>query len=164
MATNWTADNIPSQTGRLFLITGANSGVGFGAAREIARKGGAVVLAVRNLQKGKLALDQIRRESRNATVELMQLDLSDLESVRRFADEFRQKHQQLDVLLNNAGMTAMAREVTKQGFEAHWGTNHLGPFALTAHLLPVLLKTPQARIVTVASFVPKLKPRGDGLE
>ncbi len=156
MVTKWTTDNIPSQAGRTFVITGANSGVGLGAAKEIAKKGGTVVLAVRNLEKGKLALEEIRQETKEATLELMQLDLSDLDSVKRFADEFRQTHQQLDVLLNNAGLNNMTRQVTKQGFEDHWGTNHLGPFALTANLLPLLLKTPRARIVTVASFVPKL--------
>jgi NAD(P)-dependent dehydrogenase (short-subunit alcohol dehydrogenase family) len=156
MAPKWTTDNIPSQEGRTFLITGANSGVGLGAAKAIAKKGGALVLAVRNVSKGELARKEILQESKSAKIELMPLDLSDLDSVKRFSDEFKQKHQQLDVLFNNAGMTNGAREVTRQGFEAHWGTNHLGPFALTAYLLPVLLQTPQARIVTVASFVPKL--------
>ena len=113
-------------------------------------------MAVRNLQKGKTALEQIRREIPNADLELMQLDLADLESVHTFGDLFRKSHKRLDVLMNNAGITLQKRELTKQGFEAHWGTNHLGPFALTAHLLPLLEATPNARVVTVASFVPKL--------
>jgi NAD(P)-dependent dehydrogenase (short-subunit alcohol dehydrogenase family) len=91
-----------------------------------------------------------------AKLQLMQIDLGDIDSVKEFAAQFRKKHQQLDVLINNAGMTNMKREETKQGFEAHWGTNHLGPFVLTASLLSVLQNTPKARIVTVASFVPKL--------
>ena len=156
MAAKWTTDNIPSQKGRTFLITGANSGIGLGATKAIAKKGGAVIMAVRNLQKGALAQAEILQENKTAKIELVHLDLSDLDSVRKFSDEFKQTHTQLDVLFNNAGMTNQVREVTKQGFEAHWGTNHLGPFALTVSLLPLLLKTPQARIVTVASFVPKL--------
>lgn len=156
MATKWTADNIPSQEGKTFVITGANSSIGLGAAKEIAKKGGEIIMAVRNMQKGKLAMEEVLKEVRYAKLELMQLDLDDLDSVKIFSSEFKQKYTRLDVLINNAGMTNRAREVTKQGFEAHWGTNHLGPFALTANLLPLLQKTPKVRVVTVASFVPKL--------
>ena len=156
MAKKWTIDDIPSQNGKVFLITGANSGVGLGAAKAIARRGGRVIMAVRNLQKGKVALEKIRREVANADLELMQLDLADLESVNRFAEEFKKNYNQLDCLINNAGIALQKREQTKQGFEAHWGTNYLGPFVLTAQLLPLLETTTNSRIVTVASFVPKL--------
>lgn len=156
MSGKWTVKNIPSQKGKTFLITGANSGIGLGATKEIIKKGGGVIMAVRNLQKGKLIREEIRKETADAKIDLMQVDLADLTSVKKFSEAFISRYKQLDVLINNAGITLTGREQTEQGFEAHWGTNYLGPFALTANLLPILENTPHSRIVTVASFVPKL--------
>lgn len=153
---NWTTDDIPSQKGKTILITGANSGTGLGAARALANKGGMVILAVRNLEKGNAAQAKILKESPDAVIDLMQLDLADLTSVDKFSKEFTSRYKQLDILVNNAGIALPnQREETKQGFEAHFGTNHLGHFALTGKLLPILENTLHSRIVTVASFVPK---------
>ena len=153
---HWSTVNIPSQEGKIFLITGANSGTGFGVTKVIAQKGGKVIMAVRNLGKGKVAVAKILKKIPNAIIELMQLDLASLTSVDKFSIEITKRHKQLDVLINNAGIALPnERQETKQGFEAHFGTNHLGHFALTGKLLPILENTPHARIVTVASFVPK---------
>ncbi|GAA3970686.1 oxidoreductase [Mucilaginibacter dorajii] len=153
---NWTTNDIPSQKGKTFLITGANSGTGFGTTKALVEKGANVIMAVRNLEKGKAARAKILKEVPNAIIDLMQLDLADLASVDQFSEEFAAKYKKLDVLINNAGI-AMPNErtETKQGFESHFGTNHLGHFALTGKLLPILKATPHARIVVVASFVPK---------
>lgn len=153
---NWNVANIASQKGKTFLITGANSGTGFGTARTLAQKGGKVIMAVRNLEKGEVARVKILKENPHAIIELMQLDLADLASVEEFSTTFLSRHEQLDVLINNAGIALPnERQETKQGFEAHFGTNHLGHFALTAKLLTLLQNTKDSRIVTVASFVPK---------
>jgi NAD(P)-dependent dehydrogenase (short-subunit alcohol dehydrogenase family) len=153
---NWTTDHIPSQKGKTFLITGANSGTGLGTTKVLAEKGANVIMAVRNLEKGKAAKAKILKQVPNAIIDLMQLDLADLTSVDQFSEEFTTKYKKLDVLINNAGI-AMPNErtETKQGFESHFGTNHLGHFALTGKLLPILKATPHSRIVVVASFVPK---------
>lgn len=153
---NWNVANIASQKGKTFLITGANSGTGLGVARTLAEKGGKVIMAVRNLEKGEVARVKILKENPHAIIELMQLDLADLASVEEFSTTFLSRHEQLDVLINNAGIALPnERQETKQGFEAHFGTNHLGHFALTAKLLTLLQNTKDSRIVTVASFVPK---------
>ncbi|KEQ29871.1 hypothetical protein N180_13755 [Pedobacter antarcticus 4BY] len=153
---NWNIANIPSQKGKTFLITGANSGTGYGVARALAQKGGNVIMAVRNLEKGKAARAGILKENPHAIIELMQLDLADLTSVEEFSKAFLSQYERLDVLINNAGIALPnERQETKQGFEAHFGTNHLGHFALTSKLLILLQNTKDSRIVTVASFVPK---------
>lgn len=153
---NWNVANIASQKGKTFLITGANSGTGFGTARTLAQKGGKVIMAVRNLEKGDAAKAKIMKETPHALIELMPLDLADLTSVAQFSKAFLSRHEQLDVLINNAGIALpYDRQETRQGFEAHFGTNHLGHFALTAKLLALLQNTKNSRIVTVASFVPK---------
>ena len=152
---HWTTDNIPSQKGKVFLVTGANSGTGFEASRVLAQKGAKVVMAVRNWDKGTLAKEKIHKEMPSADIELMHLNLADLISIEKFSVEFTNNHKQLDVLINNAGIALPnEREETEQKFEAHFGTNHLGHFALTGRLLPILKNTHNSRIVTVASFVP----------
>ncbi|OBF95162.1 oxidoreductase [Mycobacterium sp. 852014-52450_SCH5900713] len=136
----WTAADLPSFAGRTVVITGANAGLGEVTARELARAGGRVVLAVRDTEKGKAAAERMAGD-----VEVRQLDLQDLGSVRRFADEMAA----LDVLVNNAGIMATKHAVTVDGFEGQIGTNHLGHFALTNLLLPKLID----RVVTVSSLM-----------
>lgn len=157
MATsNWTADNIPSQHGKTILITGANSGLGFQATKVLSNKGAHIIMTARNLQKGKEALEAIKKESPNAKLDLMQLDLADFHSIRKFSEEFHSKYSKLDVLVNNAGvMNPPKREVTKQNFEVQFGTNHLGHFLLTGLLLDILKNTPNSRISVQSSIVHK---------
>lgn len=138
--------------GKTVVITGANSGIGYEAAKELANKGALVVLAVRNEEKGKTAIDAIIQEYKNATVELMKLDLSDLDSIRAFADAFMARFSSLDILINNAGVMIPPYGKTKDGFELQFGSNHLGHFALTGLLLPLLKKTPNSRVVTLSSI------------
>ncbi|HEU4329400.1 MAG TPA: oxidoreductase [Roseiflexaceae bacterium] len=149
---HWTAADIPDQAGRLAVITGANSGIGYEAARELARKGARVILAVRSQDKGRAAADTIRRELPSASVEVQVLDLSDLASVRRFAEALLAREPALPLLINNAGVMALPYRRTADGFEMQFGTNHLGHYALTGLLLPALLATPGARVVTVSSL------------
>lgn len=151
MTTNWTTKNIPDLTGKVIVITGANSGIGFEAAKEFARKGAQVVLACRSMDKAQEALRLILKEIPKAKAEVMGLDLTSLKSVRKFADEFKNKFDRLDVLLNNAGIMMVPYGKTEDGFERQFGTNHLGHFALTGLLIDVILKTPKARIVNVSS-------------
>jgi NAD(P)-dependent dehydrogenase (short-subunit alcohol dehydrogenase family) len=147
----WTADDIPAQAGKTFVITGANSGIGYEAALELARKGAHVVLACRDQGKGRAAVDAIKAKHAPASVSLLELDLADLKSIRRFADAVRGAHPALHGLLNNAGVMAIPYRRTVDGFEMQFGTNHLGHFALTGLLLERLLATPGARVVTVSS-------------
>lgn len=150
---NWTTNDIPSQQDKIIVITGANSGLGLEAAKVLSSKGARVIMAVRSLTRGQDAIAQINKTNPSAQLELMHLDLSDLESVAAFANEFKQQHARLDVLINNAGvMWPPKRETTKQGFELQLGINHLGHFALTAHLFDILKATPQSRIVSQSSI------------
>jgi NAD(P)-dependent dehydrogenase (short-subunit alcohol dehydrogenase family) len=149
--TAWTAADIPDLTGKVMIVTGANSGIGYETAREFARKGAQTILACRSMDRAQAALDQIQAEIPDAPAEIMQLDLASLASVRQFADEFKAKYERLDVLVNNAGIMWAPYGLTEDGFEKHFGTNHLGHFALTGLLLDLLLKTPGARVVTVSS-------------
>lgn len=150
-ANQWTVSDIPEQRGRVAVVTGGNSGIGYEAALALVGKGAHVVLAVRSAEKGQEALAAIRRAYPQAAVEVMALDLSDLGSVRRFAEVFRGRFEQLALLINNAGVMALPYRRTADGFEMQFGTNHLGHFALTGLLLPTILATPNARIVTVSS-------------
>lgn len=151
MTSNWTAENIPDQTGKTVIVTGANSGIGYEMTRALARKGATLILACRNMDKGRAAVQRIAREYPKAKAELMQLDLSDLASVHRFADEFTRRYRRLDILINNAGIMATPFGKTADGFELQFGTNHLGHFALTGLLLGLIICTPQARVVTISS-------------
>ncbi len=151
--THWTAQDIPDQQGRTAVVTGANSGLGYETARALAAKGATVIMACRRVEKGEEAAEQIRRETPGADLVVMALDLASLESVRHFADEFSRRYAALPVLINNAGVMALPkRQETADGFEMHMGTNHLGHFALTGLLLPLILAAPGARVVSISSF------------
>jgi len=149
----WTFADIPDQAGRTVVITGANAGVGFAAARMFALKGAAVVLACRDPRKGADAADRIRAARPVGSAEFAVLDLADLDSVGGFAAAFAAGHDRLDVLVNNAAVMWPPLSRTRQGFELQFGTNHLGHFALTGRLLPLLLCTPGARVTTTASLL-----------
>jgi NAD(P)-dependent dehydrogenase (short-subunit alcohol dehydrogenase family) len=148
---NWTFDDIPDQTGRTAIVTGANTGIGLETASMLARKGADVVLACRNPDKGQAALARIQGEKPSGSVTLAALDLSDLGSVAAFASAFAANHQRLDLLINNAGVMVPPLSRTKQGFELQIGTNHFGHFALAGRLFPLVAGTPGARIVVVSS-------------
>jgi hypothetical protein len=148
----WTPEQMPSQAGKTVLITGANSGLGLESAKLLAGAGAEVVLACRNTDKGQAALDEIRAEHPDASLELMALDLADQQSIRDFAEAFKAKYDHLDILLNNAGLMAPPLQRTKDGFEMQFGTNHLGHFALTGLLLDHLENAESPRVVTVSSL------------
>ncbi|MBA9004687.1 oxidoreductase [Thermomonospora cellulosilytica] len=147
----WRAGDIPDLTGRRAIVTGANSGLGYRTALELARHGAAVVLACRSAERGEAALARLKAEVPDATAVLGSLDLADLSSVRAFADG--QAGRPLDILVNNAGVMAVPRRTTADGFEMQFGTNHLGHYALTGLLLPALLAAPSPRVVTVSSML-----------
>jgi NAD(P)-dependent dehydrogenase (short-subunit alcohol dehydrogenase family) len=149
---NWTLEKIPDQRGKTVIITGANSGIGFEATRALAGRGAQVVMACRSLEKGELAVNQIRSENPMAQVELSHLDLADLASVRDFSARFLETGDRLDILINNAGVMAIPYGKTADGFEMQFGTNHLGHFVLTASLVEALKRTPGSRVVTVSSY------------
>lgn len=151
MASSWDTTRIQSQAGKRVVITGSNSGIGFEAAKVLAQKGADVILAVRNVDKGNLAVDQLRSELGSVSVEVMQLDLADLDSVHHFADSFLKRWSKLDILINNAGVMVPPFRQTKDGFELQFGTNHLGHFALTGRLIEPILATPKSRVVVVSS-------------
>jgi NAD(P)-dependent dehydrogenase (short-subunit alcohol dehydrogenase family) len=149
MAGKWTAADMPDQTGRVFVVTGANSGLGLVTARELARAGATVVMAVRDTAKGERAAATISGDR-----EVRKLDLSDLSSVAAFAGEL--PHERIDVLINNAGVMAPPRQTTADGFELQFGTNHLGHYALTGRLLPRLRAAQAPRVVTLSSGAHRL--------
>jgi len=151
MAPRWTADDVPDLAGRTFIVTGGNSGLGYETARALARKRAHVVLACRDVAKAKAAVDAISIEAPAARVEAMALDLASLASVRSFAEAFRARGDALHGLVNNAGVMAIPRRQTADGFEMQLGTNHLGHFALTGLLLDRLLATGGGRVVAVSS-------------
>ncbi|RIL05328.1 MAG: short-chain dehydrogenase [Proteobacteria bacterium] len=148
---SWSAADVPDQSGRVAIVTGANSGLGFATASVLASRGAHVILACRDTDRGKGALDAITAAHPSAGVELQPLDLASLASVRAFAAAFAAQHERLDLLCNNAGVMALPPRRTADGFEMQLGTNHLGHFALTGLLLDRLLAAPAARVVTVSS-------------
>ncbi|MFB6952779.1 oxidoreductase [Streptomyces niveus] len=148
---SWTADQIPDQTGRVFVVTGANSGLGLATTRALARRGGHVILAVRDPAKGDRAVAEISAGQPGARLEVRRLDLADLDSVRDFAGRLRADHDRLDVLVNNAGLMAPRRSLSPQGHESQFACNHLGHFALTGLLLDLLAAGRDPRVVTVSS-------------
>jgi len=148
---DWTADDIPNLTGKIAVVTGANSGIGFAATKALAWKGAHVVMACRNLEKAQKAMAKIREEVPNASLEIIQIDLADLSSIQNLAQEFMNKHQSLHILLNNAGIMWTPKLQTVDGFELQLGTNHLGHFALTGRLMEVILNTDGSRVVTMSS-------------
>lgn len=149
--TKWTTADIPDQTGRAAVITGANTGLGYETAAALAAKGAHVVLAVRNLEKGKEAARGIEQATPDAQIQIQELDLTSLESIRSATDELRSKHDTIDLLINNAGVMMTPKSTTKDGFELQFGTNHLGHFAFTGLLIDRVLAVPGSRVVTVSS-------------
>jgi NAD(P)-dependent dehydrogenase (short-subunit alcohol dehydrogenase family) len=147
----WTTNEIPDLTGKRALVTGANSGLGLETVRALAEKGAQVFLACRSREKGQRALAEIQAGVPASKVELVELDLASLASVRACAEDLLQRIPRLDLLFNNAGIMAIPRRETLDGFEMQFGVNHLGHFALTGLLLPLLLATPQSRIITTTS-------------
>lgn len=147
----WTADNITNQSGKVHLITGGNSGLGYESALALARNGAQVIMASRSTSKGETARQAILKQVPNASVWVMALDLASLTSIRRFVDAFKAKYKHLDVLMNNAGLMAVPESTTEEGFETQFGVNHLGHFALTGLLYDLLVSTPHSRVVTVSS-------------
>ncbi|MCE7003570.1 SDR family NAD(P)-dependent oxidoreductase [Kibdelosporangium philippinense] len=147
----WTAANVPSQDGRTAVITGANSGIGFEAAKMLASRGATVVLGVRDVAKGNAAADRIRTAGPGADVRVQRLDLTSLDSIHTAADAIRDNVTSIDLLINNAGVMYTPKQTTSDGFELQFGTNHLGHFALTGLLLDMLLPVPGSRVVTVSS-------------
>lgn len=150
-ARDWTRSNVPALSGRRVLITGANSGIGYEAARLLADRGAAVTFACRDEARGRAALERLRAGMPDADVALLQLDLADLGALREAVERWRIDHDQLHVLINNAGVMAPPLRRTADGFELQFGVNHLGHFALTGLLFDVLRATPGARVVTVSS-------------
>lgn len=148
----WTENQIGSLEGKRIIVTGGGSGIGLKAAAVLASKGAEVILAVRNEEKGNRAVQQIQEKHPNAKASVMSLDLGDLSSVERFSEQFLNRFDRLDVLINNAGVMIPPYRKTKDGFELQFGTNHLGHFALTGRLLPALLAVAGSRIVAVGSI------------
>ncbi len=167
MADRWTADDIPHQEGRVAVVTGANTGLGFETARLLAVHGATVVLAIRNLDKGKEAAARIeaavtggRGTAHGAPeVSVQHLDLTSMDSIRAAAAELRAARPRIDLLVNNAGVMYTPKQVTRDGFEMQFGTNHLGHFALTGLLLDALLPVPGSRVVTVSSMGHRIRAR-----
>ncbi len=148
----WTEADIPDQQGRVFVITGANSGIGFEQARALAAKSATVVLACRTPARGEAARAAILADHPHADIRVSAIDTADLSSVRQFAERTRQEHTRVDVLINNAGVMAIPRQLSVDGFELQLATNHFGHFALTGLLLPLLNATPGSRVVAVSSL------------
>ena len=148
---SWSAADIPDQHGRTAVVTGANGGLGLETARALAVKGAHVVMAVRNQKKAQAAVDEIRAGAPDASLELVALDLAAQASVRAAAGQITAGHKNIDLLINNAGVMGIPETKTVDGFEMQFGVDHLGHWTLTALLLPALLRTPGARIVTVTS-------------
>jgi len=148
----WAVDDIPDLRGKLIVVTGANSGIGRESTRNLHRRGANVVMACRNMEKARAAADEIERDGGSGTLEVGRLDLADLGSVRAFAESMLGRGRVIDVLMNNAGVMALDRSRTVDGFESQLGTNHLGHFALTGLLLPIVGGANGGRIVTVSSI------------
>src|SRR5258705_2808827 len=159
MNAKWTSDDVPGQRGRLAVVTGANTGLGFETARILAARGASVVLAVRDTGKGKAAAARIAGTAPGADVTVQPLDLASLDSIRAAAAELRARHPAIDLLINNAGVMFPPRQATRDGFELQFGTNHLGPFALTGLLLEQMLPVPGSRVVTISSLAHRLGAR-----
>lgn len=147
----WTLENMADLAGKVIIVTGGNSGLGYESVKAFAAKGARVVLASRNSQKGEAAKANILKAFPEGILEVMELDLMDLSSIKSFVKQFGDKYERLDVLLNNAGIMTTPYFKTKDGFEGQMGTNHLGHFALTGLLLELLKTTPGSRVVNVSS-------------
>ena len=152
----WSPEDIGDQTGRVALITGANSGIGFATARALADRGAHVVLACRNAAKARGAADELESDLDRSSIEILALDLADLVAVRRAAEQFLAAHARLDLLINNAGVMGTPYRQTPDGFELQMATNHLGHFAFTGLLLNRLITSDPARVVTVSSLMHRI--------
>jgi NAD(P)-dependent dehydrogenase (short-subunit alcohol dehydrogenase family) len=163
----FTRESIPDQSGRTVVVTGANGGLGLESAAALAAKGAHVVMAVRDRDKAGRAVERIRAETPDASLELVDLDLASLASIRAAAALVLERHEAVDILLNNAGVMAMPERTTADGFELQLGVDHLGHWALTALLMPAIVAAPAARVVTVTStahhFGRPLDPRNPHL-
>lgn len=149
---SWRPGDVPDLSGRTMVVTGANAGLGLQTAASLAQAGATVLLACRNQAKAETAVQEIRRDRPRGEVRAVPLDLADLDSVARLADQLEEELDSLDVLVNNAGLMAVDESRTAQGLETQYGVNHLGHFALTARLLPLLQRSELARVVTVSSM------------
>ena len=147
----WNWDHIPDLTGKIIIVTGGNSGLGYESVKALAEKGAKVILASRSMEKGEAAKSEIMQHKPIGKVLVMKLDLMDLSSITKFASDFKAKYDRLDVLMNNAGIMTTPYFLTKDGFEGQMGTNHLGHFALTGQLLELIVSTPGSRVVNVSS-------------
>jgi len=154
--TKWNHTDINDQTGRIIIVTGASSGIGLETASVLACKNATVIMAVRNLEKGKTAQNKIKKNFPEADIRIMELDLASLSSVKAFAEKFKLDFSSLDLLINNAGVMIPPYQKTENGFELQMGTNHLGHFALTCLLLDLIKNTPESRIVSVSSMAHKI--------
>ncbi len=151
----WSFENIPGQAGKVIVVTGANSGIGYWTTYHLAKNHAEVIMACRNMTKANEAADRIRRDLPHARLALVQLNLADIESIRNFSTEVHKFFTKIDVLINNAGVMHLPEQRTAQGFELHFGVNHLGHFVLTALLFDLIAKKPGSRIVTVSSLLHK---------
>lgn len=152
----WTTANIGDQSGKVVIVTGSNSGIGKETVKELASRGAKVIMAVRNLEKGRKAMTDIKQSAPNADIEVRQLDLSDLASIRKFTASINNDYNQLDTLINNAGIMMCPQVSTADGFDIQIGTNHFGHFALTGLLMPLLRKTANSQLVVLSSIAHKL--------
>ncbi|AYB33770.1 oxidoreductase [Chryseolinea soli] len=148
----WTKANMGDQSGKTFLVTGANSGIGYETALGLYEAGATVIVACRSKEKADEAISEMKKQGGKGKLEPGVLDLSDLDSVKDFANNFLRTHSKLDVLVNNAGVMVPPASKTRQGYELQFGVNFLGHFALTGYLYPLLKKTPHSRVVTVSSM------------
>src|SRR6266536_2667815 len=159
MNAKWTSDDVPGQQGRLAVVTGANTGLGFATALVLAARGLSLLPAAPATEKGKRAAAAIAGTAPGANVTVQHLDLASLESIRAAAGELRARHPRIDLLINNAGVMFPPRQATGDGFELQLGTNHLGHFALTGLLLEQMLPVPGSRVVTVSSIAHRIRAR-----
>jgi len=155
METKWDADRIENQKGKVVIVTGANCGIGYETALEMSRNGAEVILACRDVDRGMGAIQNIIEEIPKANLVMASLDLSDLNQIEKFSDQIHENYRKIDLLINNAGVMMDSLTMTKQGFEFHFGINHLGHFALTGHILDLLLVEGDSRVVNVASIAEK---------
>lgn len=151
----WSISNIPDLTGKVIIVTGGNSGLGYESVKAFASKGATVIMASRSLEKAKEAQKEISVYAPNGKVNVMEIDLMDLKSIKTFAQEFKTLYNRLDILLNNAGIMMTPYQLTKNGFESQFGANHLGHFALTGLLFDLIKNTPKSRIINVSSIAHK---------
>lgn len=152
----WNKTHIHDLSGKIVIVTGANSGLGYEVTKALAEKGAHVVMGCRSTEKGEKAVNHVKNEIEEASIDLIRLDLSDLSSIKSFASSFKEKYRSLDILCNNAGVMQVPKSQTIDDFEMHFGINHLGHFALTGLLIDTLLNTEKSRIVTVSSNAHKM--------